>query len=214
MKIIIPARRGSKGLPGKNRILFSSTAEIIPLELIKDSYVLTDDPKIKKMSSEYGINSIDRPDETATDSASMKSSMIWLIDHLKSKGELNQSDDILLLYLTYPERTWIDVKRAIDFYLERGATSLLCKKPAPVSPFLMLMENGDHGVQPFYHDLYRRQDYPKCFELSHYICMFNSDQINSLNNNLYSSQTVFMPIPSAIDVDTQKDLDQYYGIYR
>lgn len=214
MKIIIPARRGSKGLPGKNRILLSSTIEIIPDEFINSTYVLTDDSKIKQISAGYGISSIDRPAETATDSASMKSSMEWTISHLKSIGEMDHPEDILLLYLTYPERTWDDVTRAIKFYLEREAVSLLCKKPAPVSPFLMLMENGDHGIQPFYHDLYRRQDYPSCFELSHYVCIFNSDYINSLNNNLYSSQTVFMPISSAIDVDTQKDLDQYYGIYR
>ena len=214
MKIIIPARSGSKGLPGKNRKLFDFTASIIPEDFIADTFVLTDDPEISKLSSKYGISAINRPLETATDSASMKLTCEWAISHLRSIQKLASSEDILLLYLTYPERTWSDVEAALSFYSEREAGSLLCKKPAPVSPFLMLIEDGFEGRQPFYHDLYRRQDYPPCFETSHFICIFNSDQINRLNNNLYSTRTVFMPISSVIDVDTQKDLDQYNGNYK
>lgn len=213
MKIIIPARAGSKGLPGKNRTLFKYTADIIP-ESYKDSViVLTDDPEIIKISAEYGFASINRSEETATDEASMKFTLNWTVNYLTFKGKLEHEEDILLLYLTYPERRWSDVERAIDFYNENSASSLLCKKELSVSPFLILKEEeDDRGSQLFWHDLYRRQDYPNCFELCHYICIINSASINNLNNNLYNNQTLFMQIDNPIDVDTKKDLDNFYGI--
>jgi CMP-N,N'-diacetyllegionaminic acid synthase len=213
MKIIIPARAGSKGLPGKNKTLFRYTANIIP-----DSYknlviVLTDDPEIHKMSSEYGFESVERLEETATDDASMKFTLNWAINYLIFKGKLTEGEDILLLYLTYPERTWSNIESAINFYNQKSASSLLCRKEIDFSPFLILKEEeNDYGSQLFWHDLYRRQDYPKCFELSHFICIVNSSAINSLNNNLYNNQTVFFPIDNPVDVDTKKDLNKFYEL--
>ena len=46
MKFIIPARKDSKGLPGKNRILLQHTIEQIPKELEGDVIVTTDDEHI------------------------------------------------------------------------------------------------------------------------------------------------------------------------
>jgi len=71
MKIVIPARKGSKGLPFKNRKLFNRTADIIPDDMKGFTYVLTDDAEIIKMAEDYGFNIIVRPyaisqDETST----------------------------------------------------------------------------------------------------------------------------------------------------
>jgi len=213
MKIIIPARKGSKGLPGKNRTLFRYTADIIPESHKNQVIVLTDDSEIHKMSREYGFKSVERLEETATDEASMKFTLNWAINYLILTGKLEEEEDILLLYLTYPERTWSDIESAIDFYNQKSASSLLCKKEINLSPFLILKEEeNDCGSQLFWHDLYRRQDYPRCFELSHFICIVNSSAINSLNSNLYNNQTVFFPIDNPVDVDTEKDLNNFYGL--
>ena len=55
------------------------------------------------------------------------------------------TDNIIMLYLTYPERTYEDIKRAIKFYESNHAYSLLCKKKISTSPFLMMYEIGLHG---------------------------------------------------------------------
>lgn len=211
MKIIIPARKGSKGLPGKNRILLEKTISTIPSEYLNLVYVVTDDPEIHFECIELGVKSIERPPETATDQASTKEVITWTLSYMKFHKIIEGEEDILMLYLTYPERTWKDVESGMRFYAERSCSSMLCRKEIKVSPYLILKsENDSKGSQLFSHDLYRRQDYPECFELSHFICIFNSSSINKLNNNLYNSDTIFMPIEETIDVDEKNDLLRYY----
>lgn len=203
MKIVIPARMGSKGFPLKNRKLFKYTAKIIPKEYREHVIVFTDDPEIKKMAKKHKFEIVTRPRSVSMDKTSTKETMKYLIDHLKL------SDTVIMLYLTYPYRKWEDVMRAFFLYKDGAAgSSLLCKKEINWTPFLVLKEEPKNkGSQLFKHDLYRRQDYPKCFELSHYVCIFHSKDINKLNNNLYNKDTFYMEIPKeTLDVDYEKDL--------
>lgn len=206
MRILIPARLGSKGLPLKNRKLFRNTADIISNDLSPYVDVLTNDSEIAKMTAKYGFRHVTRSSGISRDITSTKETIQW---YLQKTSYWNEN--IIMLYLTYPGRKWRYVEKAFNLFKELEAESLLCKKTAKTSPFLMLKsESGMKGSQLFYHDLYRRQDYPKCFEISHYISIFKGDVINKLNNNLYNRDTIFMEIPSdVIDVDTQKDLDLY-----
>jgi len=212
MKIIIPARMGSKGLPFKNRQLFDYTADSIPDSL--HVWVTTDDPEIKNMAISRKFGVIDRPEELATDSASIRDVM----HHAVSAIGIQPEDIVLMLYLTYPERTWQDIDSALEFFLnyyQRGISeSLLCKKEVKTHPFLAMTEHGIDGIfgeQIVQHDLYRRQDYPKCFEISHYVSIFKAGSIYKLNRNLYCDSTIFYPIPDVIDVDTQKEFDLIHG---
>lgn len=206
MRIIIPARAGSKGMPFKNRKLFKYTADTIPDIMKHKTYVVTDDEEIKFMAIEAGFKALHRPEGLSQDETSTKSVMRYALEKLDVKNET-----IIMLYLTYPERTWQDVNDAVALFKCNDISSLLCKKPLKTSPFLMLKsEPGNRGSQLFYHNLYRRQDYPECFEISHFIAMFNSSELNKLNNNLYNNDTYFMEISEkTIDVDEKKDLDRF-----
>ena len=73
----------------------------------------------------------------------------------------------------------------------------------------MMHKNGIKGSQVIGHDLYRRQDYPECFEISHFISIFNKNEIVNLNNNMYNEDTVFYPIENTIDVDMPADLEMF-----
>ena len=75
MKIIIPARKGSKGFPLKNRKLFKYTADIIPDVYKHLTYVVTDDEVISKESLKYGFNTIDRAPEVSLDVTSTKATI-------------------------------------------------------------------------------------------------------------------------------------------
>ena len=199
---VIPCRKGSKGLPFKNRKLVEHTLEIIPSNLRHKTIISTDDEEImEKYKNEYDI--FHRSSAVSNDTASTKSLF------LEMKSEI-QTQNIIMLYVTYPDRKFEDVVNAMLFYLKNKASSLLCSKKLKVSPFLMMYDLGDFkGRQLVEHDLYRRQDYPKCFEISHYVSIFNKKELDSLNNNLYNDNTLFYPIDDVVDIDTVEDLEEY-----
>lgn len=204
--IIIPARQNSKGLPFKNRVLFEKTASTIPPHLYQDVYVTSDDPQILAMASRYLFNTINRPDELALDTSSTKDVLMDVANSIKPIPDEN----IYMLYLTYPERTWKQVEDFIFQFEQNNAKSMLCRKEAKISPYLMMYNLGDNkGKQVVTHNLYRRQDYPACFEISH--CMFacKASELIHLNNNLYNSNTLFYTIDECIDVDSKEDLEKY-----
>ena len=204
MKILIPARLGSKGLPGKNRKLFHYTAKIIPNDFKDLVHVSTDDPAIKHLAGEFGFKVHDRPENISLDETSTKE---VVKDFLKSHKE---NDLTVLLYLTYPERKWDDVQRALEELKSSKRKSLLCSFDCEVSPYLMAFELPNNlGKQVISHDLYRRQDYPKCFEISHFVCVFYDNEIDKLNNNLYNDETYFMKCKKKIDVDLISDLERF-----
>jgi CMP-N,N'-diacetyllegionaminic acid synthase len=204
--IVIPARQNSKGLPFKNRLLFEETASTIPPYLCQDVYVSSDDQQILALASRYLFNPIQRPDNLALDTTSTKDVLL----HLKDTINPSPDDDIYMLYLTYPEREWEQIESFINEYKKSNAKSMLCKKEPQVSPYLMMYNVGDNkGKQIITHDLYRRQDYPSCFEISHFMFACKVSELESLNNNLYNSNTLFYNIDDCIDVDLKEDLEKY-----
>ena len=87
--------------------------------------------------------------------------------------------------------------------------SALCKKDVKTHPFMCLIENEIYSKSLIDHDLYRRQEYPKCFEISHFICASKVFEIQNLNNQLFNDKTGFYKICDKIDVDQQTDLNKW-----
>lgn len=202
--ILIPARKGSKGVPFKNRKLLGYTLESIPSEYHQYIYVSTDDEEIKRTCEQRNIKVHERNPIHATDTASIKQPVHEFI-HKK-----RISKTVIMLYLTYPERTWDDVVKAYNFYKRHKATSLLCRKEISQHPYLMMKEkDGIFGEQIVKHNLYRRQEYPTCFEICHYVSIFEPWKFRELNSNMYNEKTIFFPIKSPIDVDENKDLEKF-----
>ena len=198
MKIIIPARFGSKGFPFKNRKLFKYTADIIPNEYQNSVWVSSDDQHILSLAESYNFNIIERPKLISDDRSSIKKVIQHSIKYILPK----EDELIVMLYLTYPNREWNDVKNAIQFFNKnKKAHSLLCKKEVKSHPYLCLFEDGVFGKQIVEHNLYRRQDYPKCFELSHYISIINPKYLDLLNDNLYNEKTIYYKINEVDDID-------------
>ena len=95
------------------------TISSIP-ENLKDKVIIaTDDDEIKEKYSNFKI--FNRSKKTASDTASTKSLMMELKDTIAT-------ENIILLYLTYPQRNFEDVLSSIKFYEDNDSTSLLCSK--------------------------------------------------------------------------------------
>ena len=97
---IIPARKNSKGFRYKNRFLF----EQLPIELKSENVIVTsDDEVIEKMNKQlYNFSFLQRPKELAEDTTSIKP----VLEHVVQEYSLRPTDELVILYLTYPERTY------------------------------------------------------------------------------------------------------------
>ena len=205
---VIPARRGSKEFPFKNRKLFKYTADIIPKSLKSRVIVSSDDEEILNMSASYNFKTLKRKESLSNDTANTRDVLIDVVENFK----IPEEDFVVLLYLVYPDRKWLDIKRGMNFIEEKKASALLCRKEIELTPYLMMFEEENSGgTKVINHDLSRRQDYRKCFSLSHYVAIFKSKELYSLDTNLWNRDTIFLSIDSWVDIDTRENLDDFLG---
>jgi len=117
---IIPARGGSKRLPGKNIKLFCGKPLIYYSIIaaakaigINNVYVSTDDEKIADVAKEYGATIIMRPTEIASDTATTTSAL----QHVLSQIQINDHPDaVITLQPTNPLRKTDLIKNAIKIF--------------------------------------------------------------------------------------------------
>lgn len=149
---IIPARGGSKGLPGKNiKELCGKPLVAWSIEAgLKSKYVdevmtSTDDEKIAEISKKYGASvPFLRPSELASDTATTFDAVKHTIDYYKNELK-KEFDYIVLLEPTSPLREVFDIDMAIEILLESRADSIvgICKTESQNPAFLVSKnENG------------------------------------------------------------------------
>jgi len=118
--VVIPARGGSKRLPGKNIRDFCGEPLIAfsirkALENFSSNvFVTTDDDSIAEVSLKYGASVIRRPDALSSDSANTASVIIHAVGEIKKKGMT--SDAVITLQPTNPLRAGNLIKDAIEAF--------------------------------------------------------------------------------------------------
>lgn len=129
---IIPARGGSKGLPGKNikelceKPLIAWSIEAgLRSKCLDEVMVTTDCKNIAGVSKQYGASvPFLRPDELASDTATSFDAIKHTIEYYKN--ELNKEFDyIVLLEPTSPLRESSDINKAIEVLLDSDADSIV-----------------------------------------------------------------------------------------
>lgn len=180
---IIPARQGSKGLPGKNKKplcgkpLIAWTLEQAKKSRFIDRIVVsTDDAEIAKISEECGVKvPFLRPRKLAQDKTGAMEVVLHLLDKLK-KDENYLPDMVLLLQPTSPLRTVSDIESALRMLFsnkEADAVVSICETAK--SPYWMRVMTDEGFIKYFikhkYVD-YRRQDLPKTYSVNGalYLC--------------------------------------------
>ena len=205
---VIPARKGSKEFPFKNRKLFEYTADIIPENFKSQVIVSSNDEKILEMAHFRDFKILEREEHLSTDTANTRDVLIDVVE----KYKIPEEDYVVLLYLVYPDRKWVDIERGMNFIEQNNASAMLCRKEIELTPYLMMFEEENKkATKVIDHDLSRRQDYRKCFSLSHYVAIFKSKELYSLDTNLWNRDTIFLSIDSWVDIDTRENLDDFLG---
>lgn len=124
--VVIPARGGSKRLPGKNSKLLDG----VPLlaysilyakanaEIVDDIYVSTDDDSIKQIALQYGAKVIDRPKELSGDFEPTVSTLKHVLQQVANV------ENVVLLQPTNPLRPKEMLKEAFQLFIEKKCDSL------------------------------------------------------------------------------------------
>ena len=212
---IIPARGGSKRLPGKNLMLLGGLPLIAHSILyakansnvINAVFVSTDDPEIKKIALEYGAEVIDRPAHLAGDHEPTVTALKHVLESLETKPET-----VILLQPTNPLRPEKLLQQAFELYEKKNCESLFTVTRSHHK--LGKIENN--RFVPFnYKPGQRSQDLePLYFENGLlYIC--KSDLI--LEETIISENAYPLLVEHAfagIDIDTAEDFDYAEYLYQ
>lgn len=218
MKIvsIIPARGGSKGLPGKNIIdlagkpLIAWTIEAsLKSKYITKTIVSSDDNNILEISKKFGVETIKRPNELALDTTPTEP----VIEHvLKSLENIEQYDYLILLQPTSPLRDEKDIDSAIKLLIQKKVSALISTKEID-NKILKAFKNNENGyLEGIANNKYpfmRRQDLPKTFMPNGAIYIVSVKDFLK-TKRLFTDKTISfeMSEEKSFDIDTKEDLNK------
>jgi CMP-N,N'-diacetyllegionaminic acid synthase len=214
---IIPARGGSKGIPGKNvmkirgkPLIAWSIEEAKRSELINEVFVSSDSDEILEIAVEWGAKPIKRPDSLSNDTATSESALIHALEGINWPLPL---DYVVFLQATSPVRRPYTLDRAIQQIADRGADSMFS---ACVVKDHFLWGYSKGSIQSITYDFLDRKPRQELSDLflengSFYI--FRPEILFDNNNRLGGTISEFgMSAEESFQIDNVEDIDlcEYY----
>lgn len=218
---IIPARGGSKGLPGKNVCLLGGIPLILhtvsaarKAKTVTDFIISTDDPGIARVVKNAGVPvPFLRPTELAKDKSS-----VWLaIRHAVAYWEKEKSQipkTIVILQPTSPLRTGGDIDACVRRLWALNADLCATVTVSHDNPYFNMLQLPSKK-QPFARPLCgnpkastRRQDAPPVYALNGAVYALKRNILSHLKNPFALSRFAVsrMPRSRSVDIDTEEDL--------
>ncbi len=213
MIAIIPARGGSKGVPGKNikdlagyPLIYYTIKAAKEAKAIDRIIVSTDDKQIADVALGFGAEvPFLRPEELASDTAKAIDNYIYTLERLQqmSGAEINE---FVVLQPTSPLRTSKDIDEAIDLYYEKNAESVISvvKAEHPPTWYKKIASNGvliDYFTST--DNSLNRQEAMDTYLPNGAIYVFNYSSLKK-NYGYYNSKTYpyVMKLENSVDIDT------------
>jgi N-acylneuraminate cytidylyltransferase len=214
---IIPARGGSKGLPGKNikplqgkPLLAYSLQYARMFAADNDICITTDDEATGAVAQAAGYQlPFYRPPALSNDTAGMFDVLRHALDVYETKQ--GAYDAIVLLQPTSPFRKFSFLQEALALYSQHPATDMVVSvTESKANPYFSLFEENENGyLQPSKSaaGIVRRQDAPPVFQYNGSLYIINTGSLRS-----YASLAAFphiikyvMPEYYSVDIDNAVD---------
>lgn len=211
---VIPARGGSKGLPGKNvkmlcdKPLIGWTIDAARGVLEdEDICVSTDYPSIVNVVRNYGLEvPFLRPDYLGSDTSGTREVLIHALDfYKKEKGK--EYDTVLVLQPTSPLRNATHVQEALALYTPDVDMVVSVKRSHAAT--VMVHEN-ETGFLDFTLNTRaaRRQEMPDYYEYNGAIYVINVHSLYASDSlNFEKKRKYLMDEVCSVDIDNQFDFD-------
>lgn len=215
MLALIPARSGSKGLPGKNiKMLLGKPLLVYAIEAAQQAksidriVVSTDDEQIAEVARQYDAEvPFLRPAELATDNASAIDVYLYTIDQL-SKLERRSIEEFVVLQPTSPLRQAADIDRAIEIFYARQADMVVSFYQTSHPPVWAKRIENDKISDYFTFDpgISNRQKLPSAFMPNGAVYVINVTVLRE-KRTYYTDRTIpyVMPEERSVDIDTEAD---------
>ncbi len=217
---IVPARGGSKGIPGKNTVDFCGKPLIAwtieqakRAQGVESVWVTSDSDEILRISMDYGAKPIKRPDSLSGDTASSESAWLHAIDFIeeqtgKAAGKI---DGVLALQCTSPLRESKDIEGALQLFYQQGYDSLF--SASKLEDFLIWRKERSGELKSLNYDFKnrgRRQDrVEEEWVENGSFYLFKPELFRQFNNRLVGKIGIFdeMAIWKAFEIDSNEGLE-------
>lgn len=207
---LIPARGGSKGLPGKNilslsgkpMIVYSIDAILPLLEPDDEICVSTDDQKIVDVVEKHGIKvPFLRPKILSNDTASSQQVIEHALEWYSNQGVF--FDVLVLLQPTSPLRTTNHIQEALNKW-SKDIDMIVSVKQTDSNPYYSLFEEDKNSfLQKSKEGKFtRRQDCPKVYEFNGAIYIISVKSLENKSLNEFNKvKKYLMSKKSSVDID-------------
>ena len=215
---LIPARKGSKGVKGKNkrmlggRPLVSWSLELAceASDMFSEIVLSTDDPEIAAIGENMGVSvPFMRPPGLAADS----SKTIDVVKHALAfyRAKEQHFDAVMILQPTTPFRALIDIEKAIQIFSDKRPDSVISVVQTESHHPILMKQITDQGyLTDFFQkepEGTRRQDYrPRAFLRNG--CIYLTDvRVIDEKTSLWGDTVVpyIMPEQRSINIDSELD---------
>lgn len=219
--VVIPARGGSKGLPGKNikdlcgKPLIAYSIDVARAFTDDENIcVSTDSEEIKQVVEQYGLKvPFLRPDYLATDTATSDDVLIHAVNYYREQyGRTFKK--LLLLQPTSPLRTKEDVEGAIRLY--RDDIDMVVSVMKSHAPAVLCQDDDQGYVQLTYNKkALGRQQLPDMYEFNGAVYVMSVDAL--LEKKMAGFTNIVKYVMSkehSIDIDDIYDFLQVESILK
>lgn len=210
---IVPARGGSKGVPGKNlRPLAGKPLIVWTLEAAQAAstvsrlVVSTDDAAIAQVAAQAGAEVVHRPAELAQDTSPTEPALFHALEVLKATSGY-EPDAVALLQCTSPLRGPELIDAAVRKLFATGCDAVMTV--TPIQHWYLCGTVSDQGVFVPEYDYQRRprsQDMPQKYRENGALYVTRRESLNQYANRLGGDVRVIVMDPvRSIDIDTWED---------
>lgn len=213
MKILyfIPARGGSKGLPGKNirplhhkPLIAYSIEAALQCAHLGVVMVNTDDPQIAEVAKTFGAEvPFLRPAELATDSAATLDVLEHTLEYYKQQGQ--EFDLVVVLQPTSPLRTSQDIDAAIELMEQKHAEAIVSVCENEHHPLWSNSLPPDGSMRDFMRKEVKgknRQQLPPSYRLNGALYISSPAAILKHKGFLHNGTYAYiMPAERSVDID-------------
>lgn len=212
--ILIPARTGSKGLPGKNvKVLGEKPLIAHTFAFAKQVCsqldcicVSSNDDQVIELALKYNIIvPFKRPENLANDTAGMYEVIMHALDFYEDKDE--KFDAVLLLQPTSPFRILEDYNKMFDMF-DSDCDMIVSVKESKANPYFNLFEDIDDGYLQMSKpsDYKTRQECPKVYAYNGSMYLIKTESLRKSNIVGFKKiKKLLMPEERSVDIDTMID---------